>query len=172
MPIILGNLASAHYTPAGSGSPTAPTYVLSRSDGPANRPTINPTLTTPSFNVSNGDLLIVCFTSEDATIAANGLPTGSLGGFTYTSQRSSYVSGHCGCHVWTAPITSNQTGMTVSLAVNDASGGRWCGLTILLFRAHGGIGNSSVTTNTSDTNYGSTVGVTASGFLNDRRGGR
>ena len=93
--------------------------------------------TTPTFNVTAGDLLTVTADTEDSTYALN-TPTASGGSVTWTLQESFTSSSNCTAYVWTGAVGATATGITVS--VTRVSGAGQYGFGVTVWRSHGGVG--------------------------------
>lgn len=93
--------------------------------------------TTASFNAVAGDYLICVGLSEDANFPLS-TPTNTQGALTWSLKQSIVVSSYCTNYIWTAPVTSTMTGMTVS---NARASGHF-GINVLHYRDSDGIGTS------------------------------
>lgn len=118
----LGPSRISHTTPAvGYDSPTSPK-------------------TTPTFDVVNGDLLVVTASCDDGSGSAQlGTPSASGGSVTWTLQQNVLVGTYSETAVWTGAVGATATGITVSLT----SAAYNYNFDLTVWRDHGGVGNSA-----------------------------
>lgn len=101
----------------------------------------NATLTTPSFNVTAGDALVVAAGGEDGNV---GLGTPSGGGLTWTLQQNVGTSGASSrAAAWTATASAT-TAITVAITSTTIGAANW-GFLVFQFSGSAGIGNSAAT---------------------------
>lgn len=98
--------------------------------------------TTPTFDVTNGDLLTVIASSENESVTLN-TPTASGGSVTWTLRQSIVVTDYCSMYVWTGAVGATATGITVSVA--RATGSSQWSFGVTVWRNHGGVGSSAKT---------------------------
>lgn len=95
------------------------------------------TLTTPSFDALNGDVLVAIAGNEGSGGALSISNNGAA--LTWTSQRN--VAGNTRTVIWTTVLTVDRSGLTVTLTTTASGQGR--GINVLVFRGSDGIGNSN-----------------------------
>lgn len=98
--------------------------------------------TTPTFDVVNGDLLVVIGHTADFNDTMS-TPT-STGTVTWTLQQSVVVSAYCNLYCWTGAVTATATGITVS-STHTGSGTNVWSFGVSVWRNHGGVGTSTKT---------------------------
>ena len=123
--------------------------------------------TTPTFNVTINDIVVVILNAEDmADVFSTPTTTGSI---SWTLRQSIQVANYCAMYVWTGVVNTTQTGITVTCA--RTSGSWYFGFGVTVWTAHGGLGvtgkanaagapalaltcsaNSSITTGSDDWN--------------------
>lgn len=93
--------------------------------------------TTPAFDVLTGDLLVAV--SICSTASAHTLAISDTTGLSWATRELTTNANNPLVAIWTAPITSDITGLTTSFA-HTGSGTFKFGGTVLTFRNHNGVG--------------------------------
>ena len=115
---------------------TPPTRVLAVQPAGGFGDTTTPK-SSPTFDVVNGDLLVLQAFSEDSTVTL-GTPTWDGTG-TWTLQQSVVVSSYCTAYLFTCPVTATATGRTITVTQTGGLTRMWSFIASL-WRNHGGLG--------------------------------
>ena len=115
---------------------TPPTRVLAVQPSGGFGDTTTPK-SSPTFDVVNGDLLVLQAFSEDSTVTL-GTPTWDGTG-TWTLQQSVVVSSYCTAYLFTCPVTATATGRTITVTQTGGLTRMWSFIASL-WRNHGGLG--------------------------------